>query len=82
MTRKWGRRPPPLDMPDHLEQPAVQILVLTIDGKKFVCIGPVMYMPLLGITVGDVQEIEFGEIVSTDEAMQMLDGTLAGEARQ
>ncbi len=60
----------------------VQVLVLTINGHKVVCLGPVLHVPPLGIHVGDVQEIEFGEIIPAHLAVKLLDGSLAGGAMQ
>jgi hypothetical protein len=60
----------------------VQVLVLTINGHKVVCLGPVLHVPPLGIHVGDVQEIEFGEIIPANLAVKLLDGSLAGGAMQ
>jgi hypothetical protein len=60
----------------------VQVLVLTINGHKVVCLGPVLHVPPLGIHVGDVQEIEFGEIIPAHLAVKLLDGSLAGGTMQ
>lgn len=60
----------------------VQVLVLTINGHKVVCLGPVLHVPPLGIHVGDVQEIEFGEVIPAHLAVKLLDGSLAGGAMQ
>lgn len=60
----------------------VQVLVLTINGHKVVCLGPVLHVPPLGIHVGDVQEIEFGEIIPANLAVKLLDGSLAGGTMQ
>jgi hypothetical protein len=58
-------------------RPTVQVLVLTINGQKVMCLGPVLHVPTLGIHVGDVQEIEFGEIIPANLAVRLLDGSLA-----
>jgi len=60
----------------------VQVIVMTINGHKVVCLGPVLHVPPLGIHVGDVQEIEFGEIIPANLAVKLLDGSLAGGAMQ
>lgn len=60
----------------------VQVIVMTINGHKVVCLGPVLHVPPLGIHVGDVQEIEFGEIIPAHLAVKLLDGSLAGGAMQ
>jgi len=60
----------------------VQVLVLTINGHKVVCLGPVLHVPPLGIHVGDIQEIEFGEIIPANLAVKLLEGSLAGGTMQ
>ena len=60
----------------------VQVIVLTINGHKVVCLGPVLHVPPLGIHVGDIQEIEFGEIIPANLAVKLLDGSLAGGTMQ
>lgn len=55
----------------------VQVVCLTIDGRKVVCLGPVLHVPPAGIHVGDVQEIEFGELIPADLAAKLLDGRLS-----
>ena len=52
----------------------VQVVCLTIDGVKVVLLGPVLHVPTAGIHVGNVQEIEFGELVPAHLAAKMLDG--------
>jgi hypothetical protein len=52
----------------------VQVVCLTIDGVKVVLLGPVLHVPGAGINVGNVQEIEFGELVPAHLAAKMLDG--------
>lgn len=54
----------------------VQIICLTIDGHKVMCLGPVLHVPPAGIHVGDVQEIEFGDLLPAQTAAHMLDGSL------
>jgi hypothetical protein len=39
-------------------------------------------VPHLGLHVGDVQEIEFGEIIPANLAVKLLDGSLAGGTMQ
>lgn len=65
-----------IEEPDPPEEPAVQVLILTIDGKQFACLGPVIHVPSLGLVVEDVQSIEFGEVLPASLAAQMIDGTL------
>jgi len=57
-------------------RPMVQVICLTIDGKKVVCIGPVLHVPPVGLNVGDIQEIEFGELIPAHLAARLLDGAL------
>jgi hypothetical protein len=51
-----------------------QVVCLTIDGVKVMLLGPVLHVPTAGIYVGNVQEIEFGELVPAPLAARMLDG--------
>ena len=60
----------------------VQVVVMTISGHKVVCLGPTLHAPHLGLHVGDIQEIEFGEIIPAHLAVRLLDGTMAGETKQ
>jgi len=63
-------------------RPMVQVIVMTISGHKVVCLGPTLHAPHLGLHVGDIQEIELGEIIPAHLAAKLLDGTLAGETKQ
>ena len=63
-------------------RPTVQVILLTINGHKVVCLGPTLHAPHLGLHVGDVQEIEFGEIIPANIAVRLLDGSLAGGTMQ
>lgn len=58
-------------------RPMVQVVCLTIDGHKVVCLGPVLHLPPVGLLVGEVQEIEFGELIPAELAAKLLDGRLA-----
>ena len=58
-------------------RPMVQVVCLTIDGHKVVCLGPVLHVPPAGLLVGDIQEIEFGELIPADLAAKLLDGRLS-----
>ena len=49
-------------------RPMVQVVCLTIDGRKVVCLGPVLHVPGAGVLVGEVQEIEYGELIPADLA--------------
>ena len=55
----------------------VQVICLTIDGRKVVCLGPVLHVPPLGLHVGDIQEIEFGEMIPANLAAKLLDGSMS-----
>ena len=52
----------------------VQAVCITIDGRKVICIGPVLHVPEAGIHVGTIQEIEFGELIPAHLAAKLLDG--------
>jgi hypothetical protein len=52
----------------------VQVVCITIDGTKVVLLGPVLHVPDAGIHVGNIEEIEFGELVPAHLAAKMLDG--------
>lgn len=52
----------------------VQVVCITIDGTKVVLLGPVLHVPTAGIHVGNIEEIEFGELVPAHLAAKMLDG--------
>lgn len=60
----------------------VQVVVMTISGHKVVCLGPTLHAPHLGLHVGEVQEIEFGEIIPAHLAVRLFDGSLAGGTMQ
>lgn len=54
--------------------PMVQVVCLTIDGHKVVCLGPVLHVPWAGVHLGEIQEIEFGELIPAHLAAKLLDG--------
>jgi hypothetical protein len=58
-------------------RPMVQVICLTIDGRKVVCLGPVLHVPPAGLLVGDIQEIEFGELIPAHLAARLLDGAMS-----
>ena len=58
-------------------RPMVQVICLTISGRKVVCLGPVLHVPPMGLFVGDIQEIEFGEIIPAHLAAKLLDGSMS-----
>ena len=58
----------------HEPRPMVQVVCLTIDGQKVVCLGPVLHVPPAGLHVGEIQEIEFGELIPANLAARLLDG--------
>lgn len=55
-------------------RPMVQVVCLTIDGQKVVCLGPVLHVPPAGLHVGTIEEIEFGELIPAHLAARLLDG--------
>lgn len=55
-------------------RPMVQVVCLTIDGHKVICLGPVLHVPPAGLHVGEIQEIEFGELIPAHLAARLLDG--------
>lgn len=61
----------------HEPRPMVQVVCLTIDGQKVVCLGPVLHVPPLGLHIGEIQEIEFGELIPAHLAARLLDGEFA-----
>jgi len=61
----------------HGPRPMVQVVCLTINGHKVICLGPVLHVPPAGILVGEIQEIEFGELIPADLAARLLDGALS-----
>lgn len=52
----------------------VQVVCLTINGSKVICLGPVLHVPPAGLMVGDIEEIEFGELIPAHLAARLLDG--------
>ena len=56
------------------DEAMVQVMVLTIDGKRYACLGPVLHVPPAGIEVGDIEEIEFGELIPASWAAQLFCG--------
>ena len=57
----------------------VQVICLTIDDKQVICIAPVVHAPDLGICAGEIQAIEFGELMPAQMAARLLDSTLHEE---
>ena len=55
-------------------RPMVQVICLTINGHKVLCLGPVVHAPPAGILVGEVQDIEFGELLPANLAARLLSG--------
>lgn len=55
-------------------RPMVQVICLTINGRKVLCLGPVVHAPPAGILVGEVQEIEFGELLPASLAARLISG--------
>lgn len=61
---------------------AVQIIVITVNGQKLLCIGPVIPGLWAGGSVV-IDEVEFGDVVPRTAAMQLLDGSFTqGEVVQ
>ena len=52
----------------------IQMIVLTIDGRQVVCLGPVLHVPSAGVHVGEVQNIEFGEVIPAQMAAHLVGG--------
>jgi len=50
----------------------VQVVCLTINDRQVVCIAPVLHAPDLGICAGDIQAIEFGELMPAFLAAKLL----------
>lgn len=68
-----------LDLLQYAQSPQpVQVITLTIDNTRVLCLGPVVHAPPLGIQVKDVQEIEFGEIIPAKLAIELLSGDFRG----
>lgn len=57
--------------------PMVQVLCLTICNQKVLCLGPVLHVPPIGLNVGEIQEIEFGELIPAYLAARLLDGSMS-----
>jgi hypothetical protein len=57
--------------------PMAQVIILTIDGRRVAFLGPVTHAPHAGLQVGDVQEVEFGEIIPMALAAQLMSGEFA-----
>lgn len=55
-------------------RPMVQVVCLTINGRKVLCLGPVVHAPPMGLFVGDIQEIEFGELLPANLAARLISG--------
>lgn len=54
----------------------VQLLCLTIDGQKVICLAPVIDSPELGIKRGKITSLEFGDVISMRDAYRLLSGDL------
>jgi len=54
--------------------PMAQVIILTVDGRRIACLGPVIHAPHAGLSVDNVQEIEFGEIIPMALAAQLMSG--------
>ena len=54
--------------------PMAQVIILTIDGQRIACLGPVIHAPHAGLNIENIQGIEFGEIIPTTLAAQLMSG--------
>ncbi len=54
----------------------VQLLCLTIDGQKVICLAPIIDAPELGIKRGKITSLEFGDVISLRNAFRLLSGEL------
>jgi hypothetical protein len=54
----------------------VQLLCLTIDGQKVICLAPVVNSPEDGIHLGRITSLEFGDVISMRDAYRLLSGDL------
>ena len=57
----------------------VQIYVITIDGRDILCIGPAIHPPKQPDNTYLIQNVEFGERITTTEALRLLDGSLLAD---
>lgn len=59
----------------------VQLYILTINGVKHLLVGPVIHIPEIGLLAGDIQELEFGEVMPAEAAARLftpMDGGWTG----
>lgn len=61
---------------DQGPRPMVQLLCLTIDGQKVICLAPVIDAPEHGIKRGRITSLEFGDIITLRNALRLLCGDL------
>lgn len=54
----------------------IQIYVITIDGQDLLCVGPAIHPPKHPDNTYLIQNVEFGERITTTEALRLLDGSL------
>lgn len=59
----------------HGPRTMVQVYFLTIGGIQHALIGPVVHVPELGLMAGDVQALEYGDVLPADVAAHMLSDT-------
>jgi len=57
----------------------LQIVCLTIDGHKVICLGPMLHVPALGVEAGTIEAIEFGELVPARLAAKLISGEFSKE---
>jgi len=74
-----NQRPGPMDLLQTMARasPMAQVIILTIDGQRIACLGPIIHAPHVGLSINNVQEIEFGEIIPMAIAAQLMSGEFA-----
>ena len=77
--------PPSFGLLNWLTQPKnhmVQVYVITVDGQKLLCIGPLVHEPKHPDNAYIVEGVEFGECVTAREAIRLLDGSLLADVER
>ena len=73
-------------LPNIFTMPAphlpMQIYVITIDGHDILCIGPAIHPPKQPDNTYTIQNVEFGERITTAEALRLLDGSLLADVER
>lgn len=60
----------------------IQIYVITIDGQDILCVGPAIHPPKHPDNTYVIQNVEFGERITTAEALRLLDGSLLADVER